>query len=222
MLLLLDSKPDPFIDLGPDDIVRVESHCEDGKQLLVDEFRGNPRIEAMLCALLTEVQVLDDTTWRVLTERTIDNARGVLLDDLGAIVGQDRMELSDKNYRAVIRGRIRANSSDGSVEDLYLIVTATLSNPTTVVAKLRRYGTAAFTLTLRVPLDFDEGILNGLIQDGKLAGVRAVVVVPMVAVANTFSFGPTSPTRTLNPAQGFADTTGGTGGQFARAMDEGT
>ena len=61
MLLLLDSKPDPFIDLGADDIVRVESHCDDAKSLLIDQFRKRPRIEAMLCALLEGVQELDDT-----------------------------------------------------------------------------------------------------------------------------------------------------------------
>jgi hypothetical protein len=225
MLVLLDTSPNPFLDLGPDDLVRVESHCDDGKALLIDEFRNRPRIEAMLCALLEEVQVLDDTVWRVLTERTIDNAVGVQLDTIGDIVGQPRGSLvDDEDFRAAIRGRIKANSSDGSTEDIYAIVVATLGSPTTVIAKLRRYGTAAYTLQLKVPVGFDEGVVNTLVQDGTSGGVRAVVVVPMVDLAGTFRFGPTSALRTLAAATGFDSiATPGTGtGSLSRAMDEET
>jgi hypothetical protein len=52
----------------------------------------------------------------------LDNAIGAQLDILGRIVGVDRGQKTDDEYRTFIRGKIRANRSNGRIPDLYDIL----------------------------------------------------------------------------------------------------
>jgi hypothetical protein len=41
----------------------IEDHAADGLALLLEQFKGKPRLAAVLRALLASVQELDDAAW---------------------------------------------------------------------------------------------------------------------------------------------------------------
>ena len=66
-------------------------HCADGLERLLQQFKDRPRIAALLCAFVRQVQELEDAAWQLLTERHVDAAIGVQLDALGRIVGMETL-----------------------------------------------------------------------------------------------------------------------------------
>lgn len=102
-------------------IAHITDHVQAGLALLIEQYRGKPRLEGMLTAYLNRVQELEDATWSVITGRLIDYAVGVQLDVLGKLVGQARQTDLDEPYRARIRARIRANRSLGHAADLVAV-----------------------------------------------------------------------------------------------------
>lgn len=104
------------------DLIYTESHCEDAKNLLTQEYKGKPRIEAFLCALGDQCQLVENAYWQLLTLRDLANATGINLDILGKIVGEPRKDRTDDVYRTFIGIRILVNSSDGQLEQLLTIL----------------------------------------------------------------------------------------------------
>lgn len=101
----------------------IESHCDEGKQLLLWQFQGKPRLESLLCALLRAgVQELDDATWQVLTETLLDTAVGVNLELIGGLVDLPRKGWGDETYRQLLRAQIRVLKSKGGWPDLIRIM----------------------------------------------------------------------------------------------------
>lgn len=107
---------------------------------LIGQFKNKRTFEPILTALAVQVQALEDAYWQLLSDRTIDNAVGVQLDVLGAIVGEKRGGRPDPDYRLRIRARIRANLSNGTNEDIYAVFRALLATtPGYVLSYLPAY-----------------------------------------------------------------------------------
>jgi len=85
---------------------------------LVEQFRGKPRIEALLRAIAAQVQQLNDVATDLLEKRWLDTAEGAQLDGLGRILGLDRGAWDDEQYRARLRFRIRVLLADGTPENI--------------------------------------------------------------------------------------------------------
>jgi hypothetical protein len=101
---------------------RIENHFHAGLVALAVPFWGRPRVAAVLQSLLNQVTALEAAAWDVLEARTIDNADATRLAVLGKIVGQFNAGWPLETYRAVIRGKIRANRSRGLTDDLIEVV----------------------------------------------------------------------------------------------------
>jgi hypothetical protein len=101
---------------------RNDAHVDEGLELLTSKYRDKPIVRAILAALLSRVQVLEEELWQVLWGWVLTHygytASGQQLDDLGAIVGQPREGRSDADYVLAIRLRIRINRSNGRSEDV--------------------------------------------------------------------------------------------------------
>lgn len=85
---------------------------------LVQQFRGKPRIEALLRAIAAQTQAISDALEDLRTERWIDTAEGAQLDGLGRILGLARGAWDDEQYRARLRVRIRILLADGTPENI--------------------------------------------------------------------------------------------------------
>src|SRR5262245_5478812 len=97
---------------------RNAAHEAQGVSRLTGEYRGKLKIEGQLKSWLSEVQLLEDTLWALLVERTVDTAVGAQLDVLGRIVKQPRGSRDDDAYRLWIKARVRVNRSSGLPEQI--------------------------------------------------------------------------------------------------------
>lgn len=91
----------------------ISTHLIDAEARLLEQYRGQPNIKALLNALTTPIQSLEDTFDQIRNNRGITGAVGVQLDRLGSIVGIARGNFSDDLYRTRIRIRVIQNLSQG-------------------------------------------------------------------------------------------------------------
>ena len=161
----------------------ITNHFNQGLVKLAPPFWGKPRIAAMLRAMLRRVQEIEDTTWEVLETYTIEGADTARLDVLGKIVGQPRFWGDDDIYRAVIRGKIRANRSRGLTDDLIDVVQLTLAS--TVTVGMRHLSPATLLLWINGTVDAaHQTALEFLLPKARPAGVQMHVFTTAGDVAD--------------------------------------
>lgn len=199
-------------------------HILQGRARVIAQYVGKPRLDAMLCIYLDQVQLLEDALWQLATLRTIETGEGVQLDGIGDIVGQERQGLSDDDYKPLLRARVKANNSEGTAPDVIAVAIAALNDPGPGEVYHQATPPAAFELILTNPPSFDEKILNRLVRDATMAGVRSILIVPLTVLANQFVFEDGANDNVFSVDTGFESaTTPGTGdGELARGMDEQT
>ena len=122
------------------------------------------------------VAPLEQALAQMLTERALDTAIGVQLDQVGKLVGQPRVSDDDEIYRMYCRARILTNRSKGNADQLVKIGRV-LVNDATATIHLQPEGTA----TLRMRIDgiaYDDergAIVCSFVQAAASDGVRVVV-----------------------------------------------
>ena len=89
---------------------------------LISQFRGRANIEALLDALVTQCQDIEDTGFEIITETAIATAVGVQLDGLGDIVGIERGGSADAEFRVRIEAQVLVNKSSGTIPQLLEIL----------------------------------------------------------------------------------------------------
>jgi len=104
-----------------EDLDRAE-HELTGRARLIWEYRGKPRMESWLSAMLDPIESLEQVTLEVLVGRWPLTAEGVQLDTVGAIVGQERGEFLDGLYRIFIAARILVNRALGQSPEMGYIL----------------------------------------------------------------------------------------------------
>lgn len=151
---------------------------------LPTQFRGKPRLEAMLLALAGQHQDAEVGLYTLWAQRLLATATGAALTQLGAVVGQERGGLADESFRLRIYARLLINRSSGTIPELLAIFA--LISP--LLATLTEYPPAAFELTLSggeasLPEDF-----AAILQAARAAGVGAGLLFQTEADADTFTF----------------------------------
>jgi hypothetical protein len=201
-------------------------HILQGRARLIAQYVGKPRLDDLLCIYIDQIQLLEDALWDLATLRTIDAGEGVQLDGIGDIVRQERQGFSDDDYRPLLRARVRANKSEGTAPDIIAVAVAAMNEPPLGQIEFESLPPAGFELLITDQLIFPEEILNDLIQDATLAGVRANVIVTLTAAEiNRFDFADgVGDDNVFDADSGFdSATTPGTGnGEFSRALGPST
>jgi len=85
-------------------------------------FRNQPGWIALARGFGAAAQLQEDANFDLLSGTTLELATGVHLDRWGDIVGQQRLDFSDTEYRGFIRARIIANTSKGHPAGLKIYV----------------------------------------------------------------------------------------------------
>lgn len=168
------------------DLTWQDDHRADGLAKMLAQFKGLPRIEALVGALMDQIQKIENVLWELYTEDWIDTASGDRLDVLGAIVGEERGGATDDDYRAFIRARIRVNRSTGLLSELVEIVRLIQSDDLGVRA--REYYPAALQVEPEEEVIVDAHRVAAMLQDAAPAGVALRFVYPTAARANTLMF----------------------------------
>ena len=182
-----------------------QSYVAQGLARLLEQYKGQPRITALITAWLAQCQEVEDALWSVWLDRELQSglATGDLLDKLGALVGQVREGVSDAIYALLISARIQANRSDGKRPTLIKI--ASLLAPGFVVGTREYIG--AVVMTIYGPLVVPPAVLSQqFLQVAQLAGVRMTLVYTLEPMASTLLFGysgvvglPVQPTAAQSP-----------------------
>jgi len=68
---------------------------------------------------LDEIQDEEDKLWDFYDRLDVDSCEGDQLDNLGTIIGQDRIGLSDVDYKSYIKAKIAQNVSQGGAKAIY-------------------------------------------------------------------------------------------------------
>lgn len=156
----------------------------------------NP-IQTVLTILLTPLQEIEDAAHQLLN-RTLDNATGYTLDCYGKLVGQPRgVFTDDEDYRRVIRARILANKSSGTIRDVLRVARAVL-NDAALTLRLKNHGNATQVLTvLGGPVESEavKDVLMSLVHDAQEGGVRTIVEMSTQPASTWLKFD--------TPGQGF-------------------
>lgn len=97
----------------------VADFCEDGRSLILGQYKESPLLLGLLCSYLHPYQDLDHAITQVYERALdIDDGEGGLLNIIGRIVREARDGRSDPDYRRGLRTRILINRSQGRIPDL--------------------------------------------------------------------------------------------------------
>lgn len=97
--------------------VKDTNHEGRGVARLLEQFRRSGNLQAILRSYLRQLQRVEDAAWEVIEKRNLVDGFGVILDNIGRIVGRGREDLDDDHYRIAIRAQIRINRSQGKPKD---------------------------------------------------------------------------------------------------------
>lgn len=119
-------------------------------------------------SILTQCNILEQTTEQLITERDLFTARGVQLDHLGYLIGENRNGRNDDDYLKGLKLRLAINTSSGTVNELIEILQLLLGDG--YVYRVTRSGDGAvdFYLGVETPVDDFLVILSELVSAGVL------------------------------------------------------
>ena len=170
----------------------ITNPVEQGRGLLLEQYQGKPRLDALLAAYTRQVQKLEDAIWSVILGRMLENAVGVQLDKIGRIVGQKRLGEPDVRYRMLIQVRIAINRSSGYPDEVINIVRLVCQTPFAPHAfdfEDELPGTA-FRIVLRDPptaLENDAwDLVFGFVFEASGAGIGFTILWPVIPTPSAF------------------------------------
>lgn len=181
-------------------ITKITTHGQDALDRLLFQYKNAVNLQNLIiCTIGEPVQDLEDNIYSLIGRLDIDNQVGTQLDNIGDLVGQDRLGLSDEEYRLFIKAKIGVNVSEGDAERLIsvwklLMVANTVILQESFPAEVDLYTDVSIGDTNLDTIAFE------LIQKVAAAGVRvgfAAVIDPLEA------FGFFDSTN----SKGFSDTT---------------
>lgn len=142
-----------------------------------------------LCTALfgNQIQELEDAARILLYRLNIDQSEGIQLDNIGTIVGQERLGYNDEYYRILLKVKIGINVSEGDIERiLTLWKLLTGSNNVTL--------TENYPAKIKLSTDeyLDDSIfifIRNTVGAALAGGVKLDTII--VIDASRFGFGPT-------------------------------
>lgn len=141
--------------LGPSIVYRPDYQAR-AVAALVSAYRDKPRIRALVEAVASGAQDLEDRAFGLLTSTVLEVASGDLLDKWGALVGEARGALvNDDDYRVFIRARIRANSSTGTTDE-FITIWQMITAPYVEVRHVDYYPAAFYLRVVRAEFMSDR------------------------------------------------------------------
>lgn len=168
-------------------LTKKTDHVDEALAHLLEQFKGAPKLHALLTSFVNQVQDLENVWFELLLDRWIESAEGVQLDGLGDIVGEAREGRVDADYREALEGRIVLNLGSGQPEVIIRLLNCANCNGG---AELIEYFPASFDVRMRhAVMDIDAAErLAALIQSGKAAGVKAHLIFAFSPEAELFRF----------------------------------
>lgn len=172
-------------------VTEITDHEAEAIARLPSRYRELDNIEALLRTLVAPIQELENSLIQMLTRRGIETGTGVVLDQIGVIVGEPRGAAQvgdDEGYRPFLRGRIASNRSQANVESLIRVARAVVNDADARVVATQP-GIAA-TVVRVADVAVTAAVADALIyflRDAKKAGVRLLLESSIDAPDETFT-----------------------------------
>lgn len=161
-------------------IERIDNHAEQALGRFTSQYAHAETLRDVTGVFVGRYQTLEDVVQELLRNRWIEGAQGQQLDELGAIVGEPRLERIDEAYRPAIILRAELNRSGGEPEAIIDWVRRTFQAPIVVLiemypAKIEVYTRLGLTgdISAGVDLALDDGDILAL-DDGDTLELVAV------------------------------------------------
>lgn len=191
-------------------LAHATDHIARGLSQLTHRWRGLPGVSAILSSHLAEVQAIEDALWSILAI-AIDTASGDQLAQIGALLGEPKVTLSDAKWRVVLRARIDANRSAGTLDEL-LAILLRFADVGDVTAEECFPAGVLFTASA-LTAGFPPARVGGLLRRATAGGVGVQLVAP-ASGATAFRFASADDVETA-VGTGFSDVTQASGGHLA-------
>lgn len=166
-------------------LVHITDHEDRAVRELLSQHQDKPRIVALARALGAGAQAAEDLIFDLTVSRTVQIASGRMLDQWGAIVGQPRGGMSDRDYRRFIFARALANRSRGSADEMIAIFELATDAERVIAEELHP---ATVRLTAIRQAWMDDRVSRAtyrIMRDAKRLGISLVLVE---AVPDAFGF----------------------------------
>ena len=109
-------------DQVPGQPYHLENHQSEMIDNLFGQYRQSDVIRGIADVFGRQAQDLEDAFWGLIVDRFLDYAIGAQLDQVGALVGEERRQADEEEYRRAISSRILVNKSTATVEEIILIL----------------------------------------------------------------------------------------------------
>lgn len=174
------------------DPIQIIDHDAQAQARTAEQYRNKVAFAAVIEAHDIQFQEIENMLWDLYTLRTVDTAEGTQLDTLGKIVGELRGGVSDQLYRLRVRARIRANLSNGTIENIYVVIRALIGAAALpgVTFTWTQSFPAGFILAIGgyVMLPAYVSVFAGFVRDSRGAAIEAHLGWQETDDAHAFNF----------------------------------
>lgn len=139
--------------------------------LLPYQFQSQPNMISLIDGFAVSGQDMEDQLYRLFNELSIKDAIGEQLDGIGTILGEERGDKGDEDYRASLSVRITINISRGEPETLISVLAAITESTYVQLTELYPARVEMFFNGIVVPAD-----LVANMNRVKAAGIQLTLV----------------------------------------------
>lgn len=154
-------------------LVKINNHIEQAKRRLLEEYKYKPRIAGFIDAIVGALQEIENSADLLYRGRSIFTAIGAQLDGLGKIIGLDREDRSDEDYRDALFAQIQINVSGGEPESIYVAIKKMLNATSAQIIEIYPASYQLFVQTN----DSVTNKLVSLVDSMTPAGVGSIITV---------------------------------------------
>ena len=120
-------------------ILLVNNRVERAKSFLLSQFKDKPNINALVDALVSELQELENVINELQTVRTIEGAYGWWLDQIGNDLDVSRGNYGDDDYKTAIKIAMARQSASATIDDILRIVSLITNDAEAVLSNDAHY-----------------------------------------------------------------------------------
>jgi len=154
-------------------LVKINNHIERAKQRLLEQYKYKTRIAGLIEAIAGELQEVENCAYDLYTKRSIFTAIGAQLDVIGVIVGLDRGDRNDEDYRDALFAQIQINISGGEAESIYAAIKKMTNATSAQIIEIYPASYQLFVQTKDVVTDKIVPLVNSMTA----AGVGNIITV---------------------------------------------
>lgn len=203
-------------------LARIGDHANQGVDLLIQQYRDKPRIEAWLRSYLDRYQNAENAILAIYENAySLTSGKGDALDLVGRIVRETRNGRSDGNYRLALRVRILINRSNGTIPELIKIARLFEDMDSEAGAACRIQSLQPARLEVRVvrtPVN-DAAEVDKRLRQAKASGVTLSTLVHPGGPTGSFRFCRAADYAQKSTTEGFSNVAATvSGGTFAHVL----